>query len=207
MSIEKGTALVKHWAPRFGLGEFRLKVKPMPTDNTEAWALSHYDIEEMWGSIELPSDEVFPFETLELLVLHELAHGLLQLAGTDVTSVAVEQSCNRIARLTRGDFESRLMNEEREAIEGDAYYNADGKDRTAASRLDRRKWLAIVTDGLPEAERQVITLLYFEGVSMRDAGEVLGCDVHTVFRRRNSALARLQQYYEALDASPMLGNQ
>lgn len=181
-------------------------------DNPEAWAHSYYDIEEMWGVIELPPDEFFPVDTLELLVLHELAHGLLKLAAEE--GVLVEQSCNRVARLARGDFVTPLMNEQRESALGDGFYDVEGADRHSAKRehnlgtargacaaIDKRKWLAVVADALPKGERDVISALYYEGLSMRETATRLGVDVHTVFRRKDSALKKLRSYYEGLDAT------
>lgn len=210
MSIEQGTALVRHWQGRFGLGNFRLQVRPIDMDNENAWAHSFYELTEEWGVIELPVDGFFPPEVLELLVLHELAHGLIALATeADGGSVLVEQSCNRVARLARGDFTTPLMNEHRESVVGESWYGVEGEARESAGHrpfselskaaIDRRKWLSVVADALPEDERAVIAALYYENLSMRQTATSLGVDVHTVFRRRASALEKLRRYYVELD--------
>lgn len=44
---------------------------------------------------------------------------------------------------------------------------------------------------LPEEEREVVDLLYYEGVSQEEAAELLGCSVRTIRRRWNDAKFRL----------------
>ncbi|MFM7135879.1 MAG: RNA polymerase sigma factor, partial [Planctomycetota bacterium] len=44
---------------------------------------------------------------------------------------------------------------------------------------------------LPDDEREVVDLLYYEGVSQEEAAEVLGCSVRTIRRRWNDAKLRL----------------
>lgn len=198
MSIERGTALVRKWSPRFGLGNYRITVQPIAQKDSEnSWAMSYFDTHEEWGLVELPNDDSLPPETLELLVLHELSHGLLKLAGGDGERDTVEATCNRIARLARGDFQTPLMNEHAASVLGPMWFE-DNK-RRAAEAIDRRAWLPVVTDGLPEQEREVVTLLYYEGLSLRQAAEVLGVAHTTVEDRRDRALKRLHAYFAALD--------
>lgn len=197
-TIEQGTAIVRRWQDKFGLGGFRIHVRAIDMDDPKAWAYSFYETNEQWGVIELPPDGFFPPATQELLVLHELAHGLLALAAEE--GVLVEQACNRVARLARGDFVSPLMNEQRESIIGDAWYEVEGEERKSAEKLDKSKWLAIVADALPEDEREVISALYWEGLTFRQAAERFGVGVATVNRRRASALTKLHRYYVGLDA-------
>lgn len=198
MSIDVGTALVRKWAPKFGFAGWRIQVRPIPMDNPDAWGRSFFETNEEWGVIEIPPDGFFPPETLELLVLHELAHGLLELAASE--GVLEEQACNRIARLSRGDFTTPLMNEQREAVIGDAWYGVEGEQRDTAEKLDKSKWLAIVADALPTDEREVISALYWEGLTFRQAAERFGVGVATIDRRRASALTKLHRYYIGLDA-------
>lgn len=194
-----GTAMVHRWSPRFGLGAYRITVQPISvTDGVDAWAMSYWDVHEEWGLVELPEDESLPPATLELLVLHELAHGLLKVVGGDGDSAVVESTCNRIARLARRDFVSPLMNEHAASVLGNTWFEEGGTGKRSAS-VDRRAWLAVVTDGLPPEERQVITLLYWEGLSIRQAEEVTGLPNATLRRRRDSALKRLHACFTALD--------
>lgn len=46
-------------------------------------------------------------------------------------------------------------------------------------------------DSLPDDEREVFGLLYYEGISQEEAATLLGCSVRTVRRRWNDAKLRL----------------
>lgn len=193
-NIEQGEALVRKWARRFGLGDFRLRVQLIDHD-CDAWARSFYELSEEWGLIELPPDALFPPATLEMLVLHELAHGLLAVA--ERSEGDTEVACNRIARLARADYESPLFNEHISMVKPDEYWGGDGKKNTAA--IDRRAWVAVIADGLPERQRAVISLIYWNGMSLEQAGEVLGVSKWTVMRDRDIALQRMREYFTAIE--------
>lgn len=192
-----GTAMVHRWAQRFGVGHYRITVQPISEKDSEtAWATSYWETAEEWAVIDLPADDSMPVDTLELLVLHELAHGLLKVVGGDAKSVVTEATCNRIARLAKRDYTTPLMNEHAASAIGDAWY---GSKRKRAAEVDRRAWLPIVTDGLPAEERELITLLYWEGVSIREASYITGIPRETLVRKRDKALKRLLSYFNALD--------
>lgn len=195
MAIDRAQALVKKWAPKFGLGDFRLRVTELPFASPEGWGLSYYDLDELWGTVEIVGDGLLPDAVQELLVLHELAHGMLQFAKHG--GITEEQSCNRIARLARGDFTTPLFNEHHLQMVGDAEFFG-GVDRNSAD-LDRRAWLPIVTDALPEREREVINGMYWEGLSLREVAERMGIHHHSVERYRDKALERLRKYYDGLE--------
>jgi hypothetical protein len=74
-------------------------------------------------------------------------------------------------------------------------------DKLTNANVDRRAWLNVVTDALPAQERQVVNLLYFEGVSIRDAARVMGMDHRSMRRVRDRALERLQKYFGALETA------
>lgn len=199
MSHTLGEALVRKWAGKLGLGEFRIQVVTLSPDNKKAWALSFYDIEEMWGIIDLPVDETHPAPLLELLVVHELSHGLIELAKSG--KVAVEQACNRIARLALADYETPLPNEDTARRIGDPWYES-GRVKHMAGSIDRRAWLAIVVDALPEQDRALVNMLYVEGLSLREAGARLGLnDTNggSMLRRRDRALDKLREYFDKLE--------
>lgn len=46
-------------------------------------------------------------------------------------------------------------------------------------------------DSLPDEEREVFGLLYYEGISQEEAATILGCSVRTIRRRWNDAKLRL----------------
>lgn len=195
------------------MAHYRLTVQPMTSVQPgDAWALSYYDVDEEWGALWLPADEALPPETLELVVLHELAHGLVKIAASgDQPEEAV---CNRIARLSLANWTTPGAEEHRAASMGESFYTLnDEVERKSGSRrkqyphagprpgggVERRPWLAIVSDALPVEQREVVTLLYWEGLSFREAASILSVDVHTVVRRKDKALATLAEYFAALD--------
>jgi DNA-directed RNA polymerase specialized sigma24 family protein len=58
---------------------------------------------------------------------------------------------------------------------------------------DVRSILGDVVEALPFEERTVLTLLYWEGVTLREAADVLGLDhPFKVVRIRNRAFARIK---------------
>jgi RNA polymerase sigma-70 factor (ECF subfamily) len=46
-------------------------------------------------------------------------------------------------------------------------------------------------DGLPEEEREVVDLVFYQGLTKAEAAELLGADVRTIQRRWNAALSHL----------------
>lgn len=196
MTIERGTALVHQWKSRFGFGHYRFSVQPLPA-GTAAWAQSFFEINEEWAVIELPPDDFFPPKTLEMLVLHELSHGLLRVAGTSENGEEV--ACNRIARMAKSDWKSPLFNEHHAEVVGDAWFEDEDSTKSSAGALDRHKWLPLIADALPEKERLVIALMYWGELSYRQTASVMGVDIHTVARWRETALNRLREYYSAAE--------
>jgi RNA polymerase sigma-70 factor (ECF subfamily) len=55
------------------------------------------------------------------------------------------------------------------------------------------QWCAVHRQigGLPEGEREVVDLLFYQGLTKAEAAELLGVDVRTIQRRWNAALGRL----------------
>lgn len=102
-SFRKGAALVKQWAPRFGLSHYKSYVSLISEkDNEENLGQSFYDHHEEWYKVDLPADATMGEEERQMLVLHELAHGLISYALTG--DEALETTCNRIARLALGNL-------------------------------------------------------------------------------------------------------
>jgi len=57
---------------------------------------------------------------------------------------------------------------------------------------DQRRVLAEAIDGLPESDRQVISLYYYEGLTMKEIGQVLGVTESRVCQIHSKALVRLK---------------
>jgi hypothetical protein len=188
VGIELGTALVKKWAQRFGLGSYRLYVRSLShADRESAEAMSWYEPAEEWGVVWLPDDSELPPETLELLVLHELAHGLLWNDDTEL-------QCDRVARLAQGREDVPWPEEWKMLTNFDAFRSA-----VDPKTVEKRPWLAIVVDGLPKVERDVICALYWEGLTYVETCQRLGLARPTMFRHRQRALERLRSMFAALD--------
>jgi RNA polymerase sigma-70 factor (ECF subfamily) len=61
--------------------------------------------------------------------------------------------------------------------------------------LDRKaQELVEVARQLPEHERTVVMLRYFDGHAVKDIAEILGCPVGTVTMRLSRARARLREW-------------
>ncbi len=60
-----------------------------------------------------------------------------------------------------------------------------------------RKQLMKVVDKLPDRERLVIALYYYEGLTFREIGEILGVSESRIYQIHSGALMRMKTYLEA----------
>jgi len=60
------------------------------------------------------------------------------------------------------------------------------------AETERRDILGRIIDGLPERERQVLALYYYEELTMREAGEVMGITESRVSQIHSSAILRVR---------------
>ncbi len=70
------------------------------------------------------------------------------------------------------------------------------KEPGAATNLDaeeRRKWIQKAVNDLPEALRQAVLLVYYQGLKYREAADVLNIPVGTVKSRMHAALLKLNE--------------
>lgn len=183
-TCRKGARLVADWAPVFGFQNFRITVTVLPEEEKgKHWGLSSWNIEEEWAHIQLVPDGVLPDDVQEQLVLHELAHGLIDLATKG--EAELEVVCNRIARFFGGpDVQS--CNEWNSTQEQDAW---------AANSMDQR-WVKLLVDGLPDDERRVVNALYYEGQTFRSLAAEMGKSTRSIGRLRDRAVARLTEGME-----------
>jgi len=77
--------------------------------------------------------------------------------------------------------------------------NRDVADATIEERLDEKGlaqfWLILVDwiEGLPEQQRRVMTLIFFEGRKPSEAADLLGLSPQTVYRHRSDALETIRR--------------
>lgn len=105
-STEKAVALVERWAKPFGFEHFTRTVSLLDGPEVDqCWAMSNWNLPEEFVRFWFQPDGSLPARTLEFVVCHEYAHGLLLLTGSSVSehdNWQTELVCNRIASLVVG---------------------------------------------------------------------------------------------------------
>lgn len=224
MGIERGTSFLRKWQPKLGLSDYRIHVMPLRETSTP-FGESFFSPHQQWGVIWLPQDDAYPAEVQELIVLHELFHGVLWNLDPEMDqSVAeVERFCNRMARVARNDWATLEPEEAQALFQPEAFFSGDPDPAHRGTRpirtatyphagprpgshgarpaLDSRRWLNLVIDSLPPEERAVVNALYKEGLSIRQAADALGLERGTVEYRQRSALRRMDERFAALSRS------
>jgi RNA polymerase sigma-70 factor (ECF subfamily) len=64
-----------------------------------------------------------------------------------------------------------------------------------ASRMERGEWVQQALDGLSTQMRDVVTLVYFQGLKYREAAETLNVPVGTIKSRLHTAVQKLYDYW------------
>lgn len=70
------------------------------------------------------------------------------------------------------------------------------------SEAERGDWLRGALDELPESMRQVINLVYYQGLKYREAAVVMGIPVGTVKSRLHAAVLKLNEMWNATHQDP-----
>ena len=92
-----------------------------------------------------------------------------------------------------------------------ANHHTDGRGAPAREPVDPapdhdelEEWCALhrQVEGLPEEERAVVDLHFYQGLSKAEAAGLLGVDVRTVQRRWNAALQRLRSLRRGAGTGP-----
>jgi RNA polymerase sigma factor (sigma-70 family) len=87
-------------------------------------------------------------------------------------------------------LESELLEE---ATRCEAYSGSLQEDPyTLCLRSEARHWLTVAVGELPPRERQMLALYYYEELTMREVGEVLGVAEARVSQIHSAALIRLR---------------
>ena len=113
---------------------------------------------------------------------------------TVATNQAIDaQRRNRRHRMVSLDRRSAGRGEEEEA--GSLVDLMDGQEASPAERLEsdeQRRYVRKAVDRLPNSLRQVLLLVYYQGLKYREAAEVLSIPVGTVKSRLHAAIRRLE---------------
>lgn len=79
----------------------------------------------------------------------------------------------------------------------------EGRSPVAQVELaERSAWARKAVDELPDHLREVVLLIYFQGLKFREAAEVLGIPLGTVKSRMHLALVRLNEAWNRSHRSP-----
>ncbi len=74
--------------------------------------------------------------------------------------------------------------------------------RRQASDAERSVWARRAVDALPDHLRQVVLLIYFQGLTYQEAADVLHIPLGTIKSRMNVALARLHTAWRRTHSDP-----
>jgi RNA polymerase sigma-70 factor (ECF subfamily) len=76
----------------------------------------------------------------------------------------------------------------------------DSNEPAPESNLDathQRQWIRDAVESLPEALRQAVNLVYYQGLKYREAADTLDIPVGTVKSRLHSAILKLNESWMA----------
>jgi hypothetical protein len=174
--------LLNKWLPKFGFAHYSRYVELVPEDQKgKTWAMVKWDHDEEFVVFYFVPDGVLPKEQLEVVVLHELAHGLISLANESAPDE--ERVCNRIARILAPQV--MTTNEWMQHTEPPSGGWYPMRVDPAAAPLVR----ILVDEALSDLERQVVNRFYYERLGVTEIALELGItyghnipDVHKVKR-------------------------
>jgi RNA polymerase sigma-70 factor (ECF subfamily) len=113
---------------------------------------------------------------------------------TVATNQAIDaQRRNRRHRMVSLDRRSSAYGQDEDA--GTLVELLDGDEPGPVDHLEaeeRRRWVRSAVDGLPDPLRQVLLLVYYQGLKYREAAEVLSIPVGTVKSRLHAAIRKLE---------------
>lgn len=100
-TVKDAQDFVEKWVGLFGFAHYRWRVLPLRSKHRgRVWATVGWDHLEEWLEIQIVPDGVLPSAQVEHVVMHELAHVLIALAGQ--SDSAEESVVTRLVRLAGG---------------------------------------------------------------------------------------------------------
>lgn len=186
-TIVDARRLVKKWAAALGFGHYRMSVLELQPDS-EFWAVSRYSHEDEVAVIGFDTSAGMSKGELEFITLHELAHGIIELAN--LSPAHLETACNRIARLALGE-ECEVPNEPI------CLANVKAKDGNRMQKTSRELLVDVCIDMLPADEKQVIEGLFFERVSLGEMARRMDSTKGKVRYLAKRGMARLEEMLRA----------
>ena len=78
---------------------------------------------------------------------------------------------------------------------GEVLTAAERGPEAAVESIERRDEVRSAVENLPEAHKQVVVLIYYQGLKYREAAEALGVPVGTVKSRLHAAIMRLNSVF------------
>ena len=82
----------------------------------------------------------------------------------------------------------------------DILVSEDPNPLTEASRMESADWIQTALDELSEPMRDVVHLVYYQGLKYREAAEVLDVPVGTVKSRLHAAVQKLNESWNRTHA-------
>lgn len=93
--------LLGKWMVRLGFSGYQVTVLVLERENYgKCWAASTWSTDDESVTFRFMPDGTLPKDTQELVIIHEVAHGLMELA-TEHGMTNLEQACWKIARSFR----------------------------------------------------------------------------------------------------------
>lgn len=184
MSLERDTESVKRarffvdkWMPRFGFGgHWRVEVYRLQEKyKGKVWAHGFWNMEEEHVLFEFVPDGALPDTVLEMLVIHEVAHGLVELGKT--SEHGEEVVCNRVAKVLKP--RAKHPNEWYKTKK--SFFDLPDETRLGATRE------------LTARQRYVVHALFNENRSLGSVARDLGVTKRAVALCRDAALKKLKE--------------
>jgi len=120
---------------------------------------------------------------------------------TIATNQAIDsQRRNRRHRMVSLDRTGGSEEAEQSGKLVDLLVSLDADPSAGASTQERREWVQQAVDDLPEPMRQVVQLVYYQGLKYREAADVLEIPVGTVKSRLHTAIMKLSEIWNQTHA-------